>query len=281
MIISYNIKKYRTEKNLSQEELAKLMNISRQSISKWERGESMPSIDNLLVLSDLLSLPLDSLVKRKNYFPLNFDYGKPKNKIPIFVISFFPGLMLIASLFTNGKERLALIVASLFTLFLTSSVGFFDFKRYYSYFTVNGFGLLIFDGNKKLLPIIHIIRAIFNIRKIREIPFSDIEYAKIYFDTHGYKGEGTSVNFRPRYLYNVRERFQCHLLLKNGEEIILDLSQAFYPDSKERKYFYNMFLYFYERGIKLKDPFNILKSIKNEYDFIEEAYYLKNKEHIS
>lgn len=275
MIISYNIKKYRTEKNLSQEELAKLMNISRQSISKWERGESMPSIDNLLVLSDLLSLPLDSLIKRKNYFPLDFDYGKPKNKTPIFLISFFPGLMLGSSFFTNGKERLILIPVSLFILLLTSSVGFFDFKRYYSYFTVNGAGILIFNGNKKVFPIIHIILSIFNKRKTREIPFSDIESAKIYFDTYGYKGVGTSVIYRPRYLYNVRETFECHLLLKSGEKIILNLSQAFYPNSKERQYFYNMFLYFYERGIKIKDSFGILKSIKQEYDFIEQAYNSK------
>lgn len=277
MILSFNIKKYRLEKNISQEELAKLMNISRQSISKWERGESMPSIDNLLLLSDLLALPLDSLIKRKNYLPFDFDYGKPKNKIPIFLIMLFPGLMLISSLFTSRKERLILIIVSLFILLLTSSVGFFDFKRYYSYFTVTRTGLLIFNANKKVPPIFYIILSLFNIRKTKEIPFSDIKYAKIYFDTHGYKGMGTSVIYKPRQFYNVRERFECQLLLKNGEKITLNLDQAFYPDSKEREYFYNMFLYFHEKGIRIKDSFGILKSIKQEYDFIEQAYKSKNK----
>lgn len=48
MIINQQIKFYRTEQKMSQDMLAEKLNISRQSISKWERGESLPSIDNLV-----------------------------------------------------------------------------------------------------------------------------------------------------------------------------------------------------------------------------------------
>jgi transcriptional regulator with XRE-family HTH domain len=56
MIISNNIKKHREAQHFTQEELANRMHISRQSISKWERGDALPSIENLIALSELLDL---------------------------------------------------------------------------------------------------------------------------------------------------------------------------------------------------------------------------------
>ncbi|MCH4890035.1 helix-turn-helix transcriptional regulator [Acidaminobacter sp. JC074] len=53
----------RKEKNMSQENLASRLNISRQSISKWESGQSMPDMDNLIRLSDIFEVNLESLAK--------------------------------------------------------------------------------------------------------------------------------------------------------------------------------------------------------------------------
>jgi hypothetical protein len=53
---------------------------------------------------------------------------------------------------------------------------------------------------------------------------------------------------------------------------------AYFPESNERKYFCPMFDYFESRGIPVKDSYNILHSIKNEYDLIDEAYKLKEKQ---
>ncbi|MCG4437262.1 helix-turn-helix transcriptional regulator [Erysipelothrix rhusiopathiae] len=75
MIINQQIKFYRTEQKMSQEMLAEMLNISRQSISKWERGESLPSIDNLIRLSEILGIPLNDLVKGKESFPIPFRFG--------------------------------------------------------------------------------------------------------------------------------------------------------------------------------------------------------------
>lgn len=51
----------RKKNNLSQEELANKLNISRQAISKWERAESSPDTDNLIALAKLYRISLDEL----------------------------------------------------------------------------------------------------------------------------------------------------------------------------------------------------------------------------
>ena len=53
----------RREKGLSQEELAAMVGVSRQALSKWEAGQSRPELDKLLALSDIFSVTMDSLVR--------------------------------------------------------------------------------------------------------------------------------------------------------------------------------------------------------------------------
>ena len=48
--------------NISQEELAKKLNLSRQAVGKWESGESLPQIDKLLELCDLFKISSDELI---------------------------------------------------------------------------------------------------------------------------------------------------------------------------------------------------------------------------
>lgn len=61
--ISGQIKKYRSIMNLSQEELAEKVYVSRQSISNWETGKNYPDIHSLLLLSSLFNVSLDQLIK--------------------------------------------------------------------------------------------------------------------------------------------------------------------------------------------------------------------------
>ena len=53
----------RTEKGLSQEELAEQMGVSRQSVSKWETGQSVPDLDKIIKLADLFGVTVDELVR--------------------------------------------------------------------------------------------------------------------------------------------------------------------------------------------------------------------------
>lgn len=55
--------KLRKEKGLSQEELGMEMQVSRQTISKWEAGQSYSDFTRLVMLSDFFDMTLDELVK--------------------------------------------------------------------------------------------------------------------------------------------------------------------------------------------------------------------------
>ena len=55
----------RKSRGLSQEDLAAKVNVSRQAISKWETGDAMPDLNNLLLLADALEISLDALCGRE------------------------------------------------------------------------------------------------------------------------------------------------------------------------------------------------------------------------
>lgn len=63
MDLGNRIREEREKRNLSQDELAEKLDISRQAISKWETGKSYPDIETILKLSDIFNLSLDELVK--------------------------------------------------------------------------------------------------------------------------------------------------------------------------------------------------------------------------
>ena len=62
MSFSENLKQIRKEHNLSQEELAELLDVSRQAVSKWEQGQGYPEVEKLLLLSSKLNISLDALM---------------------------------------------------------------------------------------------------------------------------------------------------------------------------------------------------------------------------
>ena len=65
--MEFNNKLYelRKQKGFSQEELASRLNVSRQTVSKWELGESSPDMEKLVAMSDLFGITLDELVLDK------------------------------------------------------------------------------------------------------------------------------------------------------------------------------------------------------------------------
>ncbi len=71
MNLGIRIKEEREKLNMSQDELAEKMNITRQAISKWETGKSFPDIEKILELSNLFNLSLDELVKGDKAFQQN------------------------------------------------------------------------------------------------------------------------------------------------------------------------------------------------------------------
>ena len=86
MLFSEKLKKLRKENNLTQEELADKLNVSRQAITKWESGDGIPDIENFKQISILFNLTIDELVKedkdisnnsKSNYIStLEIDHNK-------------------------------------------------------------------------------------------------------------------------------------------------------------------------------------------------------------
>lgn len=65
--MEFNNKLYelRKQKGFSQEELANRLNVSRQTVSKWEVGDSTPDMEKLIAISDLFDISLDELILNK------------------------------------------------------------------------------------------------------------------------------------------------------------------------------------------------------------------------
>lgn len=63
MNIAERIQKLRKEKGLSQEELADVVNVSRQAVSKWESEQSLPDVDKIIALSEYFGVSTDYMLK--------------------------------------------------------------------------------------------------------------------------------------------------------------------------------------------------------------------------
>ena len=61
-MLNENIKAFRKSKGLSQQELAVKLNVVRQTVSKWEQGRSVPDSDMLISLSEVLEIPVSTLL---------------------------------------------------------------------------------------------------------------------------------------------------------------------------------------------------------------------------
>ncbi|MBY6898071.1 helix-turn-helix domain-containing protein [Clostridium botulinum] len=73
------LKELREEKEMTQEELGKLLNVSRQTISGYEAGAIEPSISNLVKLANIFNVSLDYLLCRtKERYNLNLKDKKNK-----------------------------------------------------------------------------------------------------------------------------------------------------------------------------------------------------------
>lgn len=63
MILADKIIDLRKKNGLSQEELAEKMNVSRQSVSKWEGAQSVPDLNKIIMLSEIFGVTTDYLLK--------------------------------------------------------------------------------------------------------------------------------------------------------------------------------------------------------------------------
>ena len=86
MTLGQKLKEIRKKFGLSQEQLAEIMNVSRQAITKWETDAGLPDTENLKELSRIFGISIDYLLDNNNELPLlvmkkKLDKENYKNKI--------------------------------------------------------------------------------------------------------------------------------------------------------------------------------------------------------
>ena len=76
IMISANLRMLRSNSNYTLEEVAEIIGVSRQTIAKWEAGETYPDIENCVKLSALYKVSLDAMVKE----PIQLMTDEPNDK---------------------------------------------------------------------------------------------------------------------------------------------------------------------------------------------------------
>ena len=101
MSFGENLRQIRRTNQLSQEELADILGVSRQAVSKWELDEGYPEVDKLLILSKKLNISLDSLLG-EGTAQAALETGNPSNVIRI--LSPHEGVIIHASKVTRSQR---------------------------------------------------------------------------------------------------------------------------------------------------------------------------------
>ncbi|MCR4780683.1 MAG: helix-turn-helix domain-containing protein [Ruminiclostridium sp.] len=71
-----NLKVLRIKEGLTQEDIAEKLSVSRQSVAKWERGESLPDLESCIKLADMFGVTVDVLIRNMNDIPHSDEHGK-------------------------------------------------------------------------------------------------------------------------------------------------------------------------------------------------------------
>lgn len=114
MNLSDNLKRIRKDNNLSQEQLAEKLGVSRQAVSKWESGQSYPEMDKVLQICSLFNLNINELIN-ENIKEVN-EVKESKNISNKYVTSFFDYLTKVVDMFSSMK--LKQIIGCLFEQFV-------------------------------------------------------------------------------------------------------------------------------------------------------------------
>lgn len=127
MAFSDNLQFLRAQREITQEELAEQLNVSRQSVSKWESGQSFPEMDTLLRLCQLYDVNMDILLRGSVEASLVADTAqydrfmtRQAHRIALSVGGILTGVALM--LFAIALGLAELLAAALFLLILTVCV---------------------------------------------------------------------------------------------------------------------------------------------------------------
>lgn len=172
---SENLKKIRKDNNLSQEQLAEMLNVSRQAISKWESKTAYPEMDKILFLCDKFNLNIDDLL-HKDIKEIKGE-EETKKKINNYIDDFLNFVTNTINLFSNMsfKSKIkclfeqTIICIILFLIFYIVGMisynllyGIFDFlpgRVFYTLYSIIKLIYVIFSFVISIIVLTHIFKT--------------------------------------------------------------------------------------------------------------------------
>ena len=149
MELGKQLKEARAGANLSQEELAKRIGVSRQTISNWENCRSYPDIGSLIKLSDLYGLSLDAMLKEDRGIPEHFeDLSKKRRKacqitLEVGILLELFGMLLAGQEFPVLAMILQVIGIVLTYIAVIGHLRFFDHSRKEIRYGIGGLAIIL------------------------------------------------------------------------------------------------------------------------------------------
>lgn len=106
MSLSENLQNLRKIKNMSQEELAERLNVSRQAVSKWESGNGYPETEKVIAICEIFDCSMDELVKGK----ISVDVKEEKNNYDSIMTKVAKGISIGVALILIGVSAMLTII---------------------------------------------------------------------------------------------------------------------------------------------------------------------------
>lgn len=150
--LSHNLQTARKQTGLSQNDVATLLHITRQSVSQWENGHSCPDLQNLLLLSDIYQVSVDNLLGISAMSSNTSQQIPVKPSFTVFNDKFLFSSLLLAITFYLPVIGSILSVI-IFVLFLRQE----NFPRFTLAIPLCSFGLSLLYTATFLLPVTELL----------------------------------------------------------------------------------------------------------------------------
>ena len=118
MEFSSKIREVRKKENLTQEEFAEKIFVSRNAVAKWETNRGYPDIQNLITISDVFEISLDELIKKDKNVKNKIIAESSSKKWHLLVIIYLITIILyiLYFLFAHKIFMIGFLIATLFML---------------------------------------------------------------------------------------------------------------------------------------------------------------------
>ena len=118
MTLGERIRDERKKRGLSQEELADILNVSRQAITKWDTDRGIPDIANLIRISEEFEISLDELIKGDNSVKRKIIYDNSMKRWHLLVVVYLLAIVAYVAYFALLYRifMVGFLIATLFML---------------------------------------------------------------------------------------------------------------------------------------------------------------------